>query len=117
MSTSLQNTAKRVTSLEIWIVGAAVLASMVMPSLLPWAVVAAMLFWPVRWIANGRLSKRTPVDLGIGFLLLMIPVALWATALPEKTIPQVYRLVLGVLFFYSIVNWTQTSSRLNWIIT
>jgi putative inorganic carbon (HCO3(-)) transporter len=47
----------------------------------------------------------------------MIPVTLWATALPEITIPQVYRLALGILFFYSLINWTDRSKNLGWVIS
>ena len=117
MKTSLQDAAKLLSSLEIWIVTGAVALSMVMTSLLPWAVLLALLFWPVRWIAYGRPSKRTPVDFGIALLLIMIPVTLWATALPEKTIPQVYRLALGILFFYALINWTYHTQKLGWIIS
>jgi len=117
MKTSLQNAAKFIVSLEIWIVGAAVLLSIIKTSLLPWAVLVALLFWPVRWIAQGRPSKRTPVDFGIVVLLLMIPVTLWATALPEKTIPQVYRLALGILFFYTLINWTFYIKKLGWVVS
>ncbi len=117
MKTSLQNIAKSITSIEIWVVGIVVLLSMVKTSLLPWAVLVALLFWPFRWIANGRPSKRTLVDFGIGLLILMIPVTLWATALPEKTIPQVYRLALGILFFYTLINWITYTQKLSWIIS
>jgi len=117
MKTTLKNTAKVITSLEIWIVGTLVFLSIVKVSLLPWAVLVALLFWPARWIANGHIGKRTPIDLGIIFLLLMIPVTLWATALPEKTIPQIYRLALGGLFFYALVNWIRNSQKLGWIVS
>jgi putative inorganic carbon (HCO3(-)) transporter len=45
-------------------------------------------------------------------LLFMVPVTLWATALPEITVPQVLRLLAGVLLFYAIVNWARSASRL-----
>jgi len=117
MKTSTQDAAKLLSSLEIWIVSAAVALSMAVTSLLPWAVLVALLFWPVRWIADGCPSKRTPVDFGIAALLIMIPVTLWASALPEKTIPQVYRLALGILFFYALINWTDHTQKLGWIIS
>ena len=45
-------------------------------------------------------------------LLVMVLVTLWATALPAKTIPQVYRLLTGIAFFYAIVNWCNNPKRL-----
>jgi putative inorganic carbon (HCO3(-)) transporter len=103
--------ANKLVSIEIWIVSAGVLISMVSTRALPWAVGIGVIFWLVRWLAWRRFSVRTPVDLGVLLLLLMIPVTLWATAIPSKTLPQVYRLVLGVIILYSIVNWTRTLSR------
>ena len=54
MKTTLQEAAKILSSLEIWFVTGVVAMSMAMPSLLPWAVLVVLLFWPVRWIAHGR---------------------------------------------------------------
>ena len=87
-------------------------ASFVWLSLLPAAVITAAVFWFLRWMATGRLTKRTPADGGVILLLVMVPVTLWATAVPAKTIPQVYRLLTGVAFFYAIVNWCNNPKRL-----
>ncbi len=67
-------------------------ASFIWLSLLPAAVITAAVFWPLRRIATGRFTKRTPADWGVVLLLVMVLVTLWASALPVKTIPQVYRL-------------------------
>jgi putative inorganic carbon (hco3(-)) transporter len=101
---------------ELWIVGMVVLASMLKQDLLPIAVGVLIFFWLVRWIGFGRLSLRTPVDLPIIYILLMMPVTLWATALPDKTIWQVLRLMTGIGLFYAIVNWTNSKQRLEWLL-
>ena len=62
MKKSVEKAANFISSLEIWVVSIVVLLSMVKTELLPWAVLVAILFWPVRWIANGRPSLRTPAD-------------------------------------------------------
>ncbi len=90
----------------------AVGASMVFPALLPWAVGVAALFWALRWLVTRRPTRRSPADLSILLLVLLIPVTLWATALPEITRPQVYRLLTGIALFYTILNWTDTPRRL-----
>jgi putative inorganic carbon (HCO3(-)) transporter len=112
----VQNLAVKLATIEIWVVSASVLFSMVYPRALLGAVGIGVFFWFVRWFANGRLTERTPVDGGVLLLLLMIPVTLWATALPSITYPQVYRLLMGVLLFYAMVNWTRTHSRLRWMV-
>jgi len=99
------------SSIELPIISLCVLVSMVSIRVLPWAVVVGVGFWLVRWLAYGYLTKRTPTDLSIILLAIMVPVTLWATALPEITHPQVYRLLTGMLLYYAVVNWTSTIQR------
>jgi putative inorganic carbon (HCO3(-)) transporter len=102
---------------EIWVAGIAVAASMVSFPLLPWAIVIMLVFWLARWIACGKLSQRTPTDMGIGIIVLMGIISIWTTAVPEVTLTQVYRLISGVVLFYAIVNWAKSPVRLWWIYT
>ena len=116
MNPKLRHGANFAAVTELWIVAAAVGLSMLKISLLPWAVLIAALYWPVRWVAEGHPSRRAPADWGIVLLALMLPVTLWATALPEKTTIQVYRLALGILFFYAVFNWGVLTRKLDWIV-
>ena len=82
-----------------------------------WNVVGLALLpvpWLCRWIGQGRLTVRTPVDWAIVLLLIMTPVTLWATALPDVTHPAVWKLLAGVGVFYSIVNWARSKRRVWW---
>jgi putative inorganic carbon (HCO3(-)) transporter len=112
----LQPAATFLTNLEIWLVGGTIAASVVFPRLLPVAVGIAALFWPIRWVGTGRMSRRTPADWAMGLLTLMIPITLWATALPEDTVPQVLRLLTGIGLFYAIINWSSSAMRLRLLI-
>jgi len=67
-----------------------------------------------RWVSRGHLTRRTPLDLPILLLLLMIPITLWATALPEITWPAVYKLLVGIALFYGIVNWARDEEHIWW---
>jgi putative inorganic carbon (HCO3(-)) transporter len=107
--------AAHLAGLEIWLVALAVASSFVSLRLLPVAVGVAAAFWLVRLAAYGRLTVRTPADWGVLLLLLMLPVTLWATALPDQTLPEVYRLLTGIALFYAVANWASTSLRLAWI--
>lgn len=97
-------------------VGAVVFASILVERFLPYAVVIAALFWPIRWLAIGKLTRCTPVDWALIVLLAMLPVTLWVTAQPDFTRPQVYRLLTGILFFYALVNWGGDARRLKFMI-
>jgi putative inorganic carbon (hco3(-)) transporter len=102
---------------EIWIVAPLVAATMLSARLLPVAVGAALLFWLMRWLGTGKLTVRTPIDLPVAFLLLVLPIVMIVTAIPEKTIPQILRLISGIALFYAIVNWSTSQFRLRLIVT
>jgi len=102
-------------SFEIWFVLLAVGASMISTSLLLPSVAIIGLFWIIRWIAFGTLSRRTPADWAILGLILTIPVSLWATVSIDSTITQALRLLAGIGFFYAIVNWTRTKRELTFL--
>lgn len=79
--------------------------------LLP-SILVASAFWSVRWAAHRRFTLRTPADLPIAVLILLLPLTLWVTIRPDITLPQVLRLASGIVLYYAIVNWTVTPGRL-----
>lgn len=109
---SLRRACARLVSIELWVVGGIVSASIIFPHLLPAAVLTAALFWPLRRLANGRWSVRPPGDLAVVLLLLMATVSWWITPLPQITHPQIYRLLSGIAIFYTIINTCNTPLRL-----
>ena len=109
---SVRSVWERLASAELWVVAALIAAAVVSERLLPVALAVAALFWPVRWLAGRRLSVRTAADWPIGGLILLIPVTLWATALPAVTRVQVLRLLVGIALCYALVNWAATPARL-----
>ena len=113
MLPKLQVLTTKIISLELWIIAPFVAGCLVTQRLFPWTLLVAVLFWPLRWVATGKPSISTPVDISILGLLLMIPITSWATSLPEKTYPQAARLLISILFLYAIVNWTTTTRKLN----
>jgi putative inorganic carbon (HCO3(-)) transporter len=101
-----------VLNLELWVVALAVAGSMANTSLLPVAVILALFFWPLRWLATGRISRRTPLDWPVLLLSVMLMVSIWATAIPDTTSIQVWRVFTGIALFYAVVNWADSSGRL-----
>lgn len=91
--------------------------SMLSVRLLPAAVFAALLFWPLRWLAYRKASVRTPVDLANLLLLLTMPVSLWISALPETTRIQVLRLLSGIGLFYALANWSRSNRQVKLLVT
>ena len=93
-----------------------VAASIAFPWLLPAAVITAAFFWPLRWLAYGHWSVRTPGDFAILLLLLTSAISWWITPLPQITQPQVYRLLSGIALYYTIVNSCASHQRLRLLI-
>jgi putative inorganic carbon (hco3(-)) transporter len=101
---------------ELWVVGAAVAAGMVVTRALPFAVAGAAFYWLVRRAVTGVWTARTPNDWAIALLVLMLPMTLWASSDPATTLPQVWRLLGGVALYYAIVNWCSSPSRLRLVV-
>ena len=116
----IQKLARYLVSLELWVVGIAVFLSMAVNGLLPWVVALMAVYWVVRRVAwgkglprgtgsglprgTGRGMVATRVDFPVAFLVLLIPLNAWISPLPEKSLPQLLRLLSGIGLFYAIVN-------------
>jgi len=88
------------------------------PTMRPCWTVAALallvLMWLVRWWTLGHPTRRTPLDGALLVLLLMVPVGVWASALPEVTLPKLTGIILGAATFLAVVNWTRNEQRVWW---
>ncbi len=60
------------------------------------ALAALILVWMFRWLVTGRPGAPTPLDVSLLVLSLTIPIAVWASALPEVTLPKLTGLILGL---------------------
>jgi putative inorganic carbon (HCO3(-)) transporter len=109
---TLQRVSQSLASIEVWPVAILTTAGIIFPYLLPLALVVSLLFWPVRWIADKRLSVRTPADWAIACLCITTLITLWITPVVEKTVLQVLRLICGILLFYAAVNWVRIPERI-----
>lgn len=112
----MQLTSSRTQTLLSWLAllltGTLVAAAFIRQSLLPWPVIV----FAVLVLLDGLLTRRwwlaTPLDVPILVLLGMLPVTLWATPLPAVTLPQVWRVLNGVVLYYATVRWCTTPERL-----
>ena len=112
MLNSLRNILAAILSLEFIIVFSLVFFSFFAADLLFITVLVGIGFWFIRWLDQGFLTLRSPVDFGIALLLLMTLISLWLTSNALLTYYQVLRIWSGVILFYAIVNWTLSQHRL-----
>jgi putative inorganic carbon (hco3(-)) transporter len=101
-----------ITRLEVWLLVAAIGLGMLSSRLLLAGIGAAVLLFAMRWYNTGKISRRTPVDAAVVLMAATIPITVFASAIPQTTIPQVLRLVSGIAIFYSLVNWATTAKRI-----
>jgi len=77
---------------------------------IPIAGLAALcLIWIARWVTTGTLSARTPMDMPVLAILILVPVSLYASVDWTLSLPKVYGIILGVALFYALVNWIHTT--------
>ncbi len=62
------------------------------------------LLWLLHWVARGRPFTPTPLDLPLLVWTLTLPVGLWASPLPEVSLPLLFQEVVAIAFFYALVN-------------
>lgn len=118
---SLRHYSQTLAQYEIFIAGSVVLASMVVISWLPWAALVLGLFWGLRWAAWGKPSVRTPADVPLLILTLLLPVNAAISPIPETSTPQLFRLLVGIGLFYAVVNmsrgnWLTQRKTLSWLV-
>jgi putative inorganic carbon (HCO3(-)) transporter len=107
----VKNLLRRLCEWELWLVLSAVGLSALSERLLLPAALLAFAFWPLRWLAAGRFSRRTPADWAIGLLALMSLVSLGVTTNLTATKTQTLRLLCGVGLYYAIANWRGTPAN------
>ena len=61
-----------------------------------------------------RFFERTPLDWGIGLLLIQVLISTIAVGDAESGLPKIAGIVFGVLLYYSLVNVLRSASRIRW---
>lgn len=105
---------------ELWIVIVAAPALLFPGRFPPLIVVTALLvlilLWPVRWLALGSITRRTPFDIPLWSLVLMLPASLCVSADISASLPKLTGLLLGVALFYAVVNTTTSWEGIAWVV-
>jgi hypothetical protein len=113
----LRTAARWIAELELPIVLVGVAPVLLFDAWMPkWAICAALVtiptLWLIRWVGYGSPIRATPLDLPILLLLTMVPVGVWASAIKSSSLPEIYRVILGVGLFYSTVGTLNSARRL-----
>jgi hypothetical protein len=77
----------------------------------PWLVAVLVLGWLIRWAAYRELTRRTPLDWPLFFIILWLPVNYWASADKNLAWEAVGYLVLGIATYFALLNWPPAQRR------
>lgn len=104
---ALRRVSRRIANWELVITFALapfLLFPTISPSLTVSAALGIILLWIARWNSRGVVTRRTPLDGYILIIMLMIPIAIWASPLAEQSVVAASRILLGIALYYSFVN-------------
>jgi putative inorganic carbon (HCO3(-)) transporter len=87
-------------------------ASLISERVLPAAVLFSMVVWTLRWKIEGFHFRRSPVDIAIIILVLLLPIALWISKVRGETFTQICRLLLGIALYFSLIKWLRSESTI-----
>ena len=108
--------AGRVLAFEpVWLLGLTpllILPGRLLPESRQWVfVLAALLFWPLRWLWQGSVTPPSPVRLSAGLLLLCFPSAIWAAADRTRAWEAAGYVVLGAAWANALINLPYVQRR------
>ena len=96
--------ARGLVRIEIPILLALYLYFILTDALPPAAIALILTIWAMRaWLAR-KISTRTPFDIPIILLLILLPFNLAISPNLFLSLPKIYGIILGIAFFYAIVN-------------
>jgi len=109
----LKSLALRLSTLDFWLVLAAVVVSTIYSPLLPAAAGLAVLSWLVRWAATGKAIPAAPLNLPTLLVLIVAALSLFVTPFLNTSLSQALRLLCGVLLCFSLVQWAANPRRIS----
>jgi putative inorganic carbon (HCO3(-)) transporter len=77
----------------------------------PGLVLLLLLGWPVRRIAYGHFTRRTPLDWPLAILILWLPVNLSASADRALSWEAAAYLLFGIALYFALLNWPPAQRR------
>jgi putative inorganic carbon (HCO3(-)) transporter len=93
-----------ITRHELWLLAIAAPFLLFPNRWTPLAFGLIMLTWLGRWLALGRLTRRTPMDIPVLFLVVMATGAYLISAAPELSRAKFWGIILQVAVFYGVLN-------------
>lgn len=78
------------------------------------ALVGLAVVYGLRLLGRREAWPATPFNGALLLLALMIPVAVWASALPELTLPKLTGLILGLAAFRAVALFVRDRQTLGW---
>lgn len=81
----------------------------------PWFILMLGLGWLWRWLAYGRISRPTPINIPLFLILLWLPVNYWASADKAMSWEALGYLLFGISLYAALLNWPPIHRHPEWI--
>lgn len=101
---TVQYGAEWIAAHELWFLALAIPLLILPNHAAPLGLFLISLLWLIRWVARGHLSVHTPVDIPILGLLVMTPVALYASVDVGMSRITLYQILAGAALFCGLAN-------------
>jgi putative inorganic carbon (hco3(-)) transporter len=85
------------------------------PGLVGAGLLALLGVWLIRWRAWRSPWRPTPLNLALLVLLLTVPLATWASAVPDLTVEALAYLIAGLVAFSAVLHWVRAPGRAWWV--
>ncbi len=81
----------------------------------PFGLALIVTIWGARWIAAGRLTRRTILDRPILVLFLAVGISLAVSVSPARSWLRVPVIILGAAVYYALVNSVREERHIHWL--
>ena len=110
--TRLREAARWIALHELWLLAVAFPLLLFPTRWTPLGLAIIALTWLCRWVGYGRLTVRTPMDAPMALLLLTALLGLYVSVDISRSLPFLWRLILGMAVFYGLANGVRDKAQL-----
>lgn len=73
------------------------------------------ILWLLRWRVRGRLMPRTPLDVSIALLMVMLLVSVVVSADLDRSFPKLAGIVWGIAIAYALIEYIRSEQDVEWM--
>lgn len=116
MSPRFKSAPAALAQLDFWLTGILAALGLLRESWLPLIALGILALTLTRWGAGRAILPRTPVDLSVLGLIILLGINLFLSPQKSTSLVQAARIFSGIGLMYALVAWLRSHHRLTWTI-